>query len=101
MDGLDALHVYDGSTQKIDLVLLDVVMPNMGGIDAFIALRERCEKLPVLLSSGFTEADSMERLGEFKDGTIGFLKKPYRPKELLQKVQQLVQQLANLAQPLS
>ena len=58
-DGLDALHIYSAAPDSIDLVLLDLVMPRMGGRECFQELRKISPGLPVILSSGFVNSEGL------------------------------------------
>jgi PAS domain S-box-containing protein len=78
-DGLVALDVFQQYAGEIDLVVLDLTMPNLSGRETFRRLRELDPNVGVLLSSGYS-ADEFEP-GEL-DGILGFIPKPYRVDEL-------------------
>jgi len=91
--GIRALVAYDGkSALKIantfppDLLLTDVAMPGMSGIDLAVAIRHTLPKCKVLLFSG--QASSMDLLGTARDAGHDFtiLAKPLHPTELLARV---------------
>ena len=65
---------------KISLVILDMIMPKMGGKETFIKLREINPSLTVILSSGYARDDTVQELIEM--GAAGFIQKPYRSSEL-------------------
>jgi len=74
-DGRRAIELYRMHANDIQLVVLDLVMPEMDGVETFGELRRIRKDAAVLLSSGYTELEAMER---FKDaGLRGFLQKPY------------------------
>jgi signal transduction histidine kinase len=75
-DGHEAVEVYRNSAQRPDLVLLDLVMPRMGGRECLRALQRFDPSVRVLLSSGWP-GDEQER-GAPLDGAAGFLPKPYQ-----------------------
>ena len=75
-DGLEGVEVYRNSAQRPDLVLLDLVMPRMGGRECLRALQRFDPSVRVLLSSGWP-GDEQER-GAPLDGAAGFLPKPYQ-----------------------
>ena len=79
--GEEALALFDGAEGAIDLVLLDMTMPTMSGVDVLEALRARGSDALVLLSSGYSEVDSVGGLGAARPD--GFLQKPYRAADLL------------------
>ena len=78
-DGAEALTVFDEKAEAVDLVILDMVMPEMNGRDCFEALRERRADLPILLTSGLTGREDV--LDLIVRGPTTFLAKPYRSAE--------------------
>lgn len=83
-DGVDALAKYHANRDRIQLLLLDVVMPRMNGREVFDAVRKDGGQIRVLFSSGYT-ADIIEQKGILEDG-VGFLSKPVTMQVLLNKV---------------
>jgi signal transduction histidine kinase/CheY-like chemotaxis protein len=83
-DGLEALDVYSGSTVPIDLVVTDVVMPRLGGVDLVRRLRTAAYQGAVLMTSGYTN-DEMDRAADL-GSEIDMLEKPYTTAELLSRV---------------
>jgi CheY-like chemotaxis protein len=82
--GLEAVWYYRDHWNTVDLVILDLVMPQMSGKEAFVALKQINPKVKVLLASGFSvEGEAQAMLSE---GAKGFVQKPYRKVELSQKV---------------
>ncbi len=77
-DGLEALELHGQG--GIDLVLLDVVMPRMGGADCFAALLERDRDIRVVVMTGFAEGAEIERMRA--SGAKEFLQKPWRIERL-------------------
>lgn len=74
MNGNDALEVYFANENQINLVMTDVVMPQMDGFQLVRALRKHDSKLKILLMSGFPL--DTEMYGEIKDGKASWLQKP-------------------------
>ena len=79
-DGLDALEVYRKHSGEIDVVLLDLTMPRMGGRECLQELRRINADVKVLLSSGYNEQES---LGVVSDEKTGFIHKPYQQHNFL------------------
>jgi CheY-like chemotaxis protein len=74
-DGVAAVDLYRESWQKINLVVLDMAMPKMGGRETFYALREINPDVAVLLTSGYSINDEVQELLEA--GANGFIQKPF------------------------
>ncbi|MFA7405126.1 MAG: response regulator [Pelobacteraceae bacterium] len=86
MNGLEALEKYRTYKDRIQLMMLDVVMPKMNGREVFEIIRREGEQVRVLFSSGYT-ADIIEQDGVMEDG-VGFLAKPVTVQVLLAKVRE-------------
>jgi len=79
-DGEAGVACYCQHADAIDLVMLDLTMPKMGGKEALAALHQLKPTLPVLIVSGFTDDDIKAR---FVGGQVsGFLFKPYSQQQL-------------------
>jgi PAS domain S-box-containing protein len=84
-DGERAVAVFREGWREIDLVLLDLVMPRMGGHEAFLAMRRIYPALRVLLCSGYSlSAEARALLTQ--DGVAGFLQKPFLVPDLARAV---------------
>jgi two-component system, cell cycle sensor histidine kinase and response regulator CckA len=87
-NGKEALDVFRKERSEISLVILDMIMPVMGGRDCLKALRTIDPQLKVLVASGLTtDPSTKERL---ETDTKGFVSKPFRVKELLQQVRKVL-----------
>ena len=73
--GQVAVDIFIGQQDSIDLVILDYVMPGMGGREVFEALKQIRPDVNVLLSSGYSSTDQVAALIE--RGCRGFIQKPY------------------------
>lgn len=83
-DGLEALNIYVSNHDKIDLVILDVVMPKMDGKEAYENMKKINKDVKVLFMSGYTE-NLIHTKGVLAEG-INFISKPVSPSELAKKV---------------
>lgn len=79
-NGSAALDVYKREKERIDLVLLDIIMPGISGVDTFYMLKKIDENVKVVLSSGFRKDEKIKDL--YKAGLKGFIQKPYHLIEL-------------------
>jgi two-component system cell cycle sensor histidine kinase/response regulator CckA len=84
----EALDVFKQKKGKIHLVISDVILPDVNGLDLVHQLVTKNPQLNILLSSGYTDHRSHQRLIE-KEGYL-FLKKPYAYLELLEAVKNAV-----------
>jgi CheY-like chemotaxis protein/predicted acetyltransferase len=78
--GREALDIFREFAGGIDLILLDLIMPVMGGIDAYHELRAIAPTLPIIICSGYG-VESVAEIIE-NDHYAGFVHKPYKPLEL-------------------
>jgi PAS domain S-box-containing protein len=94
-DGLQAVEIYDRSWPEIDLVVLDLTMPNLSGQDAFRQMLLINPDVKALFASGY----AAEQLSDSEqDRILGFVKKPYRPDELVSTVQETLERIKSTAQ---
>ena len=83
-DGVQGLELVREQLGSIDLILLDMTMPRMGGEVFYKQLRQLTAELPVIISSGYAEEDIRSR---FDAGVhIDFVQKPYHPAGLVARV---------------
>jgi signal transduction histidine kinase/CheY-like chemotaxis protein len=81
-NGEGAIKIYSEQQAKIDLVLLDMIMPRMKGSEVFYKLREINPHCKVIISSGYTKDENLQELTDA--GLAGFISKPYRNFEMSQ-----------------
>jgi len=74
-NGEEALRIYRDQHAAIDLVLLDLTMPIMGGVECFRGMREIDPGIRVIISSGFSSESSAAEV--MREGALDFLAKPY------------------------
>lgn len=85
-NGLDAVETYKDNPGLFDLVILDMVMPKMGGREAFAEIRKIDPEARIIISSGYmAEGEAGDLLAA---GACGFLRKPYRIAELARRIRQ-------------
>jgi CheY-like chemotaxis protein len=92
-DGVEALEmIADDPDRDIDLLLTDVIMPQMSGKDLADAVRAGRPRIRVLFMSGHTD-DAIVHHGILDDGVL-FLPKPFTPGQLTRKVREVLDQPA-------
>jgi two-component system cell cycle sensor histidine kinase/response regulator CckA len=86
--GKEAIDVYKENHNRIDMVILDMILPDMDGGDTYDRLKEINPGIKVLLASGYDidyhGRDIMER------GCNGFIQKPFNMNELLEKIREIL-----------
>ena len=82
----DILFAESGeeALERIDMVLLDIAMPKMNGIETFEHMREEGIDIPVIFLTASGDEDDV--LDAFNLGAVNYLKKPFIPQELLKRV---------------
>ncbi len=86
--GQKALQLYRTHAEKFDLVILDMIMPDMNGGQTFDLLKKINPQVKVLLSSGYSiNGEASEIL---KRGCTGFIQKPFNLLELSQKIREVL-----------
>ena len=80
VDGEDAVAIFHTKHQQIDLIILDMIMPKMGGVDTFKALRKIDPKAKIIIASGFSKDNSIIDLKD--EGLVDFIGKPYHRRDL-------------------
>lgn len=87
-NGEEALRIYKTSRGSIDLVILDLVMPHMGGGEVFDRLKAMNPDVKVLLSSGYSINGEAAKILE--RGCKGFIQKPFNLVELSQSLRAIL-----------
>jgi PAS domain S-box-containing protein len=86
--GNEAVEVYNQNNRDIDLVILDIIMPDMGGGETYDILKESNPEVKVLLASGYTiDGQASEILDR---GCNGFIQKPFKMRELSAKIREIL-----------
>ncbi len=83
-DGIEGLEIYREHRDQIDVVLLDLVMPRLGGRSAFASIRSADPEACVILSSGFADPEAVNHLLE--QGLCAFIAKPYSRVDLAETI---------------
>ncbi|MDD2336747.1 MAG: PhnD/SsuA/transferrin family substrate-binding protein [Geobacteraceae bacterium] len=87
-DGNEALRIFREQASEIDLVILDMTMPNMDGASAFHGLRRIRPDVKVIISSGYSEKDVSSHFTG--DRPSDFIQKPFKVEELRTDIHQLM-----------
>ena len=84
--GEEAIELYQTSAEPYDLLIMDMLMPNMSGDQAFFMLKEIDPNVKVLLISGYSSPEAVESVLE--NGGLGFIAKPFTISDLSARVRQ-------------
>ncbi len=101
VDGLDAIRLFNENKDKIQLVILDVIMPKKNGKECYNEIKKIRPDIKAIFTSGYT-ADIVHKKGILEEG-LGYISKPVSPQKLLRKVWEVLnsQEPPKLFQPLS
>jgi len=88
--GKQGLEIYEQNRDKIDLVILDMIMPDISGKDTFNALQRINPSVRVLLSSGYSLDGQAKEI--MQDGCKAFIQKPFTMSELSNKIRGILDQ---------
>jgi CheY-like chemotaxis protein len=87
-NGKEAIEVYSNNKNKIDLVILDMILPEIGGDKAYEIMKDINPDIKVLLSSGYSvEGDAAKIL---ERGCDGFIQKPFNMKQLSKNIREVL-----------
>jgi len=84
-DGLETVDVYTQNAEDISLLLMDINMPKLNGLEATSRIRHINPKVPVLFMSGYPRSQVMEQFG--RQPHTDFIKKPFESGELTSAIQ--------------
>jgi CheY-like chemotaxis protein len=88
VNGDEAVRIFEERSREISLVVLDMVMPRVGGLEAAHRMRQIQKELPVIFTTGYSsENEALSRV--IKSGGV-VLQKPFDPKKLARRVRELL-----------
>jgi len=87
-NGKVGIDLYKAHQEEINLVILDLIMPVMGGRETFMSIHSIDPSLPVIVSSGFSRQEDQETLSRL--GVSGYLRKPFHRVELAEMISKLL-----------
>jgi CheY-like chemotaxis protein len=86
--GKEALRVFDENKDRINLLILDLIMPDLSGELVYDRIKSLRPDIRVILSSGYSIEGQAESI--LKRGCDGFIQKPYNLNQLAQKIKQIL-----------
>lgn len=87
--GNDGIKIFDENKDRIDLVILDMIMPEKSGKQTFQELKGMRPNVKILLCSGYGQEIYFQEL--FEAGASGLLQKPFQHSELIEKVKKALE----------
>ena len=90
-DGEKALKSYEENKEKIDLILLDVMMPKLDGWSVLRNIRQDNKKLPIVMLTA--RAEEQDELFGFELGVDEYITKPFSPKILVARVEAILKRV--------
>ena len=88
VDGKDAVIRFKENKDKINIIILDVIMPKKNGKMAYDEIKELFPEIKAIFTSGHT-TELIDKKGVLEEG-INFIPKPVSPNELLRKVREVL-----------
>ncbi|CAB5079053.1 PAS/PAC sensor hybrid histidine kinase [Olavius algarvensis associated proteobacterium Delta 3] len=86
--GREALRIFEASPDRIDLVILDLIMPHMSGGETYDRIREADQEVKVLLASGYSLDGHAKQI--LDRGCSGFIQKPFNMEQLSNKISEVL-----------
>lgn len=93
-DGLEALEQYDAYNGDIAIALLDIMMPNMDGLEVCKKLRAKNNGLGIMMLTAKTQ--EMDKVSGLLNGADDYVTKPFSPSELMARVDAIYRRVAML-----
>lgn len=97
--GEEAVALYKANPQEIDIVIMDMIMPGLGGEQAFDRLKAINPDIRIIMATGYTTDGKESQLAA--RGCKGFLNKPYRLQALSQKIREVIDESVNIQPPVT
>ena len=87
LDGEEAYKIYKNMKNEIDLLLLDILMPKMSGVELYSDIIKDHPEIKVVFISGYTEKEEIKKF--LKKNKLPYLNKPFQFNDLLEKINYL------------
>ena len=86
-DGNQAIELYDSNYDKIDIALLDIMMPGASGVDVCKHIRSKNVNVGIVFLTAKTQEQDI--VGGFRSGADDYISKPFSPSELIARIETL------------
>ena len=95
-NGIEAFDVFCAHTNEIDIILLDVMMPEQDGLTTLKEIREASSLIPVILLTA--KGEEYDQLSGFSSGADDYITKPFSPSLLMARVEAVLRRFGKDAQ---
>jgi PAS domain S-box-containing protein len=92
-NGQDAIEILKSKSNEIDLIVLDMIMPVLNGIETYEQIKVMNIECPVIISTGYIKEMELDKI--MKDGIAGMIRKPFQMRELSRIVAQSIRNQPN------
>ena len=96
-DGIEALAKYEACGGDVAVALLDIMMPNMDGLEVCKRLREKSNSLGIMMLTAKTQ--EMDKVSGLLNGADDYVTKPFSPSELMARVDAIYRRVAMMEKP--
>jgi len=93
LSGEEAVNIFSKESERIDLIILDMIMPGLDGSKTFDQLRMIHPSVPVLLSSGYSLNGQANKI--MQKGCNGFIQKPFSLTQLSKRIRKIIKEAAD------
>ena len=90
-DGMEAVQICRQRGNEFDMIIMDVMMPELDGFSAVKEIRKSCQ-VPVLMLSA--RGEEYDKIHGFELGIDDYVVKPFSPKELMMRIQAIIKRAA-------
>jgi CheY-like chemotaxis protein len=86
--GQEAINIFQKNEEEIGLVILDMVMPEMSGLETLVQLRKINPKIKIILSSGYEIDEDIQSV--IDEGFSDFIQKPFGVNQVSSKIEEIL-----------
>ncbi len=87
-DGQEAIELYEKNNDSIGLLLLDLGLPKLTGVEVFKKIKAQKPEIKMIAMSGWGKRETVDEL--YEEGIDVFIQKPYKPVEIMDTVKKLL-----------
>ena len=86
-DGEEALKLFKKNRDIIDMLILDILMPKMSGVELYNEIIKIKPDIKILFISGYTEKDEIQKF--LKENKLNYINKPFQFEVMLEKIKKI------------